>query len=116
MILPNVRINIAMTYEDYLFKHLEKAADRMQNSNSDPKDVVSMDVPLFIRMLELAREDIKSDAELHHVVERVLALKNQGVLTMKDYDKIEKDSSAEEPSAEPNQDISELMRLAGIKQ
>ena len=51
----------------------------------DKKDIISMDVPLFIRMLELAREDIKSDAELHKVVDRVIDKKNK-VLTMDDYD------------------------------
>jgi|688.fasta_scaffold00340_21 hypothetical protein len=51
----------------------------------DKRDIISMDVPLFIRMLELAREDIKSDAELHKVVDRVIDKKNK-VLTMDDYD------------------------------
>jgi hypothetical protein len=53
---------------------------------ADKLDTVSMDVPLFIRMLELAREDIKSDAELHDVVTKVLAAsKTKDVLTMEDY-------------------------------
>lgn len=52
---------------------------------NNQKDTITMDVPLFIRMLELAREDIKSDEELHEVVERVLDIKDK-VLTMDDYD------------------------------
>lgn len=55
---------------------------KMENN---PKDTITMDIPLFIRMLELAREDIKSDAELHQVVENVIDLKDK-VLTMDDYD------------------------------
>jgi hypothetical protein len=51
-------------------------------------DIVKMDVPLFIRLLELAREDIKQDADLHDVAEAVIALSQQGVATMADYDQI----------------------------
>jgi hypothetical protein len=54
----------------------------------DKQDSVTMDIPLLIRTLELAREDVKSDAELHHVVENLLKLKNKKVLTMDDYDYI----------------------------
>jgi hypothetical protein len=51
----------------------------------DAKDTVTLDIPLLIRTLELAREDIKSDAELHEMVERLLDLKNKPELTMDDY-------------------------------
>lgn len=57
---------------------------KMENN---PKDTITMDVPLFIRMLELAREDIKSDAQLHKVVERVIDLSGKE-MTMDDYDYI----------------------------
>lgn len=53
--------------------------------NVDAKDSVTIDIPLMIRLLELSREDIKSDAELHFVVENLLKLKNKPVLTMDDY-------------------------------
>jgi hypothetical protein len=55
---------------------------------TDKQDSVTMNIPLLIRTLELAREDVKSDAELHHVVENLLKLKNKKVLTMDDYDYI----------------------------
>lgn len=57
---------------------------------TDKQDSVTMDIPLLIRTLELAREDVKSDAELHHVVENLLKLKNKKVLTMDDYEYIAK--------------------------
>jgi hypothetical protein len=58
----------------------------MKNGGSvDAKDTVTLDIPLLIRTLELAREDIKSDAELHEMVERLLDLKNKPELTMDDY-------------------------------
>lgn len=51
-------------------------------------DIVQLDVPLFIRLLELAREDVKQDADLHDVAEAVIKLSQQGPVTMADYDAI----------------------------
>ena len=51
-------------------------------------DIVKLDVPLFIRLLELAREDVKQDADLHDVAEAVIKLSQQGIATMADYDSI----------------------------
>ena len=51
-------------------------------------DIVQLDVPLFIRLLELAREDIKQDADLHDVAEAVIKLSQQGPVTMAAYDQI----------------------------
>jgi DNA-binding ferritin-like protein len=51
-------------------------------------DIVKLDVPLFIRLLELAREDVKQDADLHDVAEAVIKLSQNSVATMEDYDKI----------------------------
>jgi hypothetical protein len=53
---------------------------------ADKKDSIAFDIPLMIRVLELAREDIKSDMDLHRVVERLIDIRNRGVLTMDDYD------------------------------
>ena len=54
----------------------------------DKKDAVTFDIPLLIRVLELAREDIKSDMDLHRVVERLINMRDKGMLTMDDYDTI----------------------------
>ncbi len=51
-------------------------------------DIIKLDVPLFIRLLELAREDVKEDADLHDVAEAVIKLSQEGVATMADYDSI----------------------------
>ncbi len=51
-------------------------------------DIVQLDVPLFIRLLELAREDVKQDADLHDVAEIVIKMSAHGPVTMADYDKI----------------------------
>jgi len=37
-------------------------------------DIIKIDVPLFIRLLELAREDIKDDRDIHDVAEIVIKL------------------------------------------
>jgi hypothetical protein len=54
----------------------------------DKKDTVTMDIPLLIRVLELTREDIKTDAGLHRMVEKLIAIRNKGTLTMDNYDTI----------------------------
>ena len=51
----------------------------------DKKDSVAFDIPLLIRVLEYAREDVKSDVDLHKMVERLINIRNKGVLTMADY-------------------------------
>jgi hypothetical protein len=52
------------------------------------KDTIEMSVPLFIRVLEWAREEAKTDVEVHELVERILA-KNKCLAT-EDYNSIVK--------------------------
>lgn len=50
------------------------------------EDVIKLNVPLMIRMLEYAREDIERDVDLHIIVENLIELSEEGdVLTMKHY-------------------------------
>ena len=52
-------------------------------------DIVHLDVPLFVRLLELSREEIKQDADIHDVAEKVIELtQDDKVATMADYDAI----------------------------
>lgn len=51
-------------------------------------DIIKLDVPLFIRLLELAREEVKQDADLHDVAEAVIQLSQNKPATMADYNKI----------------------------
>jgi hypothetical protein len=65
-----------------------KAARRLHlTAGADTPDVVTLDIPLFIRLLEVAREELKTDAELHNLVERVLQRQRESSssLTMADY-------------------------------
>ena len=67
--------------------------------NEDPIDTITMDVPLFIRVLEYAREDAQADMDLHDLAEKAIAAtKQQGLLQMDDYDMLvgEKESVDEE--------------------
>ena len=62
----------------------------------NPTDIITVDVPLFIRLLEYAREDAKTDMDLHKVTENILALSEEGkTLTMDQYDEIVKDEAKE---------------------
>lgn len=49
---------------------------------------VSFTIPLLVRVLELVREDVKSDVDLHKILEVVLALSAEGCLSMEHYAKI----------------------------
>ena len=55
----------------------------------NPKDTITVDVPLFIRLLEYAREDAKTDMDLHNVADNIIDLSEEGeVLTMDNYNAI----------------------------
>jgi hypothetical protein len=55
---------------------------------TDEKDMVCFDIPLLIRVLEFTREDMKTDIELHNMVERLISMRETYPLTMKHYDSI----------------------------
>jgi len=57
----------------------------------DKKDTITFDIPLLIRVLEFAREDLKSDINLHKMVERLLTIRGKGTLTMNEYGTIVKE-------------------------
>lgn len=85
----------------------------------DSKDFVSMDIPLLIRVFELVREDIKTDMDLHNLVEQLLSMKNLGVLTMDQYEKIASafsgQDSGQEHMPEQNTELESVLKLAGIR-
>jgi hypothetical protein len=63
-------------------------------SSGDEVDTVSMDVPLLLRVLEFAREEVENDMVLHDVVERLIAMSKDGPLSMDDYESIVGDVEA----------------------
>ena len=55
----------------------------------NPRDIITVDVPLFIRLLEYAREDAQTDMDLHDVTEKIISLSASGkTLSMDDYSTI----------------------------
>lgn len=57
------------------------------SEEGNPTDKITMDVPLFIRALEYAKEDAKSDMDLHDLTERAIKLMQEhDYLCMDNYD------------------------------
>jgi len=88
-------IEDAMKETGYPYITLKALVDKIKGvaqnlrEEEDPIDIIAMDVPLFIRMLEYAREDAEADVDLHDVTERAIeATKLRGLLSMDDYDSI----------------------------
>ena len=53
---------------------------------TNPEDTITVDVPLFIRLLEYAREDAKEDVDLHYLADNAIKLSAEGqVLNMNHY-------------------------------
>ncbi len=76
-------------------------------------DIVQMDVPLFIRLLELSREEIKGDADIHDLAQRVIELSKEGPIDMSSYDELVGFMKQQgEPSTEqPTEQVDELERI-----
>ena len=85
-------IEDAMKETGFSYVLLKSLVDKVKGvaqnirEEEDPTDLIAMDVPLFIRMLEWAREDAETDMELHDAAERAIeAVKLIGLLSMEDY-------------------------------
>ena len=74
-------------------------------------DIIKLDVPLFIRLLELAREEIKDDADIHDVAEIVTKLSQQGVVSMEQYNEIVSFMSKQGDDSE----LERIRKLSGMK-
>ena len=78
----------------------------------NPADKVTLDIPLFIRLLEYAREDAKTDMDLHNVAEKAISLSETGrTLTMNDYDSLVAGNSEDQQMDE----VKRMIELANIK-
>jgi hypothetical protein len=73
-------------------------------------DIIKLDVPLFIRLLELAREEIKDDADIHDVTEIVTKLSQQGVVGMDKYNEIVRFMSKQGDDSE----LERIRKLSGM--
>jgi hypothetical protein len=78
----------------------------------NPSDKVTLDIPLFIRLLEYAREDAKTDMDLHNVAEKAISLsETERTLTMNDYDSLVAGNSEDQQMDE----VKRMIELANIK-
>jgi membrane protein required for beta-lactamase induction len=78
----------------------------------NPSDKVTLDIPLFIRLLEYAREDAKTDMDLHNVAEKAISLSETGkTLTMAEYDALIAGNSEDQQMDE----VKRMIELANIK-
>jgi hypothetical protein len=85
----------------------------------DAVDTITMDIPLFLRMLEYSREDAKKDLDLHDVTEKANKLgKEKGILSMEDYEEIvgaaEEINEAELNEANVPSNIAEFAKRKGV--
>ena len=123
----NKKVLESRSIEDMLEAQLEAEVRKLE-APKNPQDHVALDVPLLIRLFELMREGVHSDVELHEIVERILALKGNGVLTMDHYKDIagpNKEGQMDEPKHDEhklphrhipaNEEVDLLKALAGIK-
>ena len=68
---------------------VEYVQNRKPVDEKNPIDTVRMDIPLLIRVMEFAKEDAKTDMELHAAAENMIELsKSDRVLNMDDYNSI----------------------------
>jgi len=55
----------------------------------NPKDLVTMDIPLLLRIMEYAREDADTDMDLHNAADNMIRLSSTGqTLNMNHYNQI----------------------------
>lgn len=69
----------------------KKVGKYFKEQEMDKIDTITMDIPLFIRMLEFAREDAKTDMDLHTVTGKAIELSKDHSLSMDDYEALVSD-------------------------
>jgi hypothetical protein len=74
-------------------------------------DIIKINVPTFLRLLELVREDIKDDIPLHYLTEIVTKISQTGVVTMDHYDDIRKYTLQDQS----NDELDDIKRLGGLR-
>jgi hypothetical protein len=115
---------VLQAFIDDRFDITNKVIQGMMNNLSEAKeedkvDTITMDIPLFLRMLEYSREDASQDIDLHDVTEKAISLgKERGILQMDDYDEIigtaEEIDEAELNEAYVPSNIKEFAKRKGV--
>lgn len=75
--------------ESLKIKRQTAALLKEEEQQVNPVDAATFNIPLMVRLFEFAREDAKTDMDLHRVTENIIRLSATGkMLTMSDYDEI----------------------------
>jgi hypothetical protein len=74
-------------------------------------DTIKINVPAFIRLIELAREEVKNDADLHDLAEIVTKISQKEVVTMDHYQTIVKYMKTQGTTDE----LAQIRKLGGMK-
>ena len=83
----NVKRNIEFAKTADNQPNYDRFSEGEDSNSNNPADTVTVDVPLLIRIMEYAKEDAKSDLDLHNAAEKLIELSREGrTLTMDDYD------------------------------
>lgn len=74
-------------------------------------DIIKINVPTFLRLLELVREDIKDDVPLHYLTEIVTKISQTSVVNMDHYEDIRQYTLKDQS----NDELNDIKRLGGIQ-
>jgi ferritin len=74
-------------------------------------DTIKINVPAFIRLIELAREEVKNDADLHDLAEIVTKISQEEVVTMDHYQTIVNYMKTQGTTDE----LAQIRKLGGMK-
>lgn len=82
-------------------------------------DVIKFNVPTFVRILELVREEVKNDPDIHDIAEIATRLSKHGVIAMSDYDRIvsymkQQGNDEKEVADSYNAELSRIRQLGGF--
>jgi hypothetical protein len=85
----NIAVFESARRAQHIYTALTRLREALEVSNANPTDRVTMDIPLLLRVLEYAKEDAKTDMDLHDVTENLIDLSKSGqTLSMKDYESV----------------------------
>jgi hypothetical protein len=109
------KITESVSFEDLLLAQLEKQTSKLVE-NENPQDVIKVDIPLFLRLLEYAREDAKTDMDLHTMTDKLTKVCSDGTVAgMEHYEHVTKHTDLKEMPKEESLDLSMIRSLAGLK-
>ena len=74
-------------------------------------DVIQLDVPLFIRILEYVNEEVKDDVEIHVITQNILELCKGKPLQMDSYNKIIENPDKMYQQENPNNKIDNVYAI-----